>query len=440
MTYDKLQDLLRDTPLDSDSQIDPDDIIQVDIEKLPADLAPPFADAAPPPWTNLNPIINRLADAQNVEPGSGPWMGAGPAPFSGSAGSQASYGWRHDHKIDDRYIRAVIANYGHRPSYYLGAPFRSFPYGSAGRPKGWSPVEWNDLPSGEKFYLRSNGDVVNVSGPDAEHFWCTPLYAVFDSAPISVFIGPSSKEFPSTTVAALLIKLQAASVVGMIRDSSGGTSQQPYPWAYGDRANSRILSTIVEAIKRNCLPPSDAATATLWIRDVLLPWYERTPGISFFNLQPIPANHWSIGCFNGLYWCLPVFYDAMKCFAASPVTDFLAVRFKAIVDRWSQWALDLEEFVPNKGFSMAQVFLPRKEFKTGGPLDTIKPLLLDPAVQIRFDAYSATWETWSYRAASVAAKMTGSPVLQMAADGILARRNQPSNQPWLVDADGEWAT
>lgn len=448
--YERLVDFA-DHHDDAPIHISPDRIIEAVLDRKDPerhapddalDVAPHLgllttADAAPTPWTNINPVINGVGNAQGVEPGTWPWIEAGPAAYSGSAGSQASYGWRHHHKVTPAYIRAAIANMAHRPSYYLNAPFRSFPYGSAGRPIGWFPVEANDLPSGEKLYINSLGDDVKVSGPDAEHFWVTPLHAVFDSPPIMVNVGGGHQR-PSTAIAALLLKLQAASVVGMIRDKSGGTSQKPYPWAYGDRANSRILSTIIEAVKRGCLDQADVPTAVYWMRDVLLPWYEATPGISFFNLQPVPANHWSIGCFNGLYWLLPTFYDAAMLFLSSPVTKDLGDRFMVCVQRWSQWALDLEEVVPGRGFNMAQVFLPRKEFRTGGPLASIKALITDPQMQIRFDGI--TWETWSFRACSVATAVTGSPVLQKARDGILNRRGKdPSNKVWLVNADGSYA-
>ena len=77
-------------------------------------------------WTNLNPLFNGIADQQGVEPGSWDWLRGGVAANSGSPGEHSSFGWRHHHLVNDRYARWVIANYGHRRTYYQGAPVRAW--------------------------------------------------------------------------------------------------------------------------------------------------------------------------------------------------------------------------------------------------------------------------------------------------------------------------
>ena len=144
-----------------------------------------------PELLNWNPLANGMADAQGVAPGSWLWMQAGPAAFSGSSGAQASYGWRHTHKLTDDYRRAVLANYGHRRSYYSGpkARFRQFGYEAAGRPHGWEPESAGDQADGSTVYLTGAG-AARVTGPDAEHLWLTPLFALIDDPnPILVDTG-----------------------------------------------------------------------------------------------------------------------------------------------------------------------------------------------------------------------------------------------------------
>lgn len=386
--------------------------------------------AADPSEFSLNRFMNDIADEQRVDVGSQRWTDAGIQAYSGSSGVHGAYGWRHD-PVD---VPAVLANYGHRRTYYFDEPYRQWNYRIAGRPHGWKPELPGDEPSGEASYLNSKGEVILVSGPDGEHFWLEPLWAVLDSP--SVPVMARGKLESSHTIARMMATFLTSSAVGMIRDRSR-TDDQPYPWIYGDRATGRVLSTIIEAAKRGCLRQTDVLTSVYYIRDRVLPFYEKTPGIGFFNLQPIPANHHSIGLFNGLSWLLVVFYDAMQALQGHAATQDLANRFGAIVTRYSQWWLDIEETVPGKGFDSPQVFVPRKEFRTGGPLPTIKPIL-DPA-NIRFDQ-GLTWEHWAFRAADIAAKVTGSPVLDKAVDGILNRQGgNPANKKWLVTADGEYA-
>ncbi|NRA59069.1 MAG: hypothetical protein HRU13_13230, partial [Phycisphaerales bacterium] len=287
---------------------------------------------------NWNPTVNAMADAQRVEPGSWPWLMGGIAAWSGSSGEQASYGWSHAHKLTPAYIRAVLANYGHRRSYYSGAPFRQWNYAVAGRPHGWKPESPGDQPDGTVVYMTSSGPV-KVSGPDAEHLWLTPLFAVFDDPnPIMVDTGLGNR-LPSNVVAGFLARMLTSSAVGMVRDYRED-GVKPYPWTYGDRATSRLLHTFTEAHKRGLLPQSDMPTVLVWIEDVVLPFYERGPGIHAFG--DAEGGLFPMGLFNGLNWVVPAMHDAARVLERDKATKKLAVRLDAIVARFARWAADLE--------------------------------------------------------------------------------------------------
>ncbi len=403
-----------------------------EIQAAPPEEAP----AEAPSWVNWNWIANSVADAQGIEPGSWTWMLGGMAAFSGSSGSQASYGWRHDHKLNRTYTKSVIANYGHRRAFYALAPFRQFGYEASSRPHGWTPEMVGDQPDGTTIYVTSRG-IVRVSGPDAEHFWLNPLWALIDDpSPISIPTGLGTP-LMSDVAAKLIGSLLVSAAVGMVRDKDGGNSQRPYPWLYGDRANSRLLDTMIEGFKRGCMLPQDETTAVSFMQDVLLPFYERAPGISRFG--GAPAGQFPIGTFNGLYWIMPACYTAAVELQRHDTMRALGDRFMELVKRWSQWALDIEETVPGRGFDVDRIFVDKNALENGVdgvPLPTLKPLL-DPG-NVHFS--DITWEIWSFRAADIAAKLTGNPVLEQARDGILNRHGgNQSNRQWMVDADGNYA-
>lgn len=372
-------------------------------------------------WQQHNTSMNEIASKQGFEPGSWGWLLGGPAANSGSSGAQESYGWRHHHKMSPTYVRQVIANYGHRRTYYSGAPFRGFGYEMGGRPLGWKPEIPGDKPDGTCDYLTSKG-FVQVSGPDAEHFWLDPLWALNDSPAVPVAGCPQN----SRQLSGVIATLQLRSIMGMIRDPSTG---RPYPWGYGDRANSRILDTWLQAAKRGALEMADAVTGYQFIVNVLLPHYEASPGIGEFGTPP--AGMFAVGTFNSLYWLLPVFHDATR-ILPNPT---LKTRFQAIVDRWSQWALDLEETVPGRGFDMSMFYVDRKAFVNNEkPLNTIKPLLNPNNI-----VFNLGWEVWSFRACSVAAKVNGSATLKAAEHKLLQKHGvDTSKKQWIVDSDREY--
>ena len=370
-------------------------------------------------WQDLNPVVNGIAIEQGVAIGSPEWSAAGVAAWTGQGGAHGSYGWRHHHRITPDFIRAVLANYLSRPIYYSGALHRQFGYAVAGLPL--------DKPGPNlKGYVTSRG-VVGVSGIDVEHAWLEPLWAVIDSDPIDVPIWPG-QTMPSTTLARAAATMIVSSIIGMIRSPELG--HEPNPWTYGDRANSRILSTIIEAHRRGVLAPEDYLTAGYFVRDVLLPFYEASPGISSFGSAP--DGMFSIGLFNGLYWLIPTFYDASQMLMGSSLGD----RCTALVERWCQWALDIVKVSPGNGFNAGKVLVDVRAFyDAAGPHYSIRGLLNRDNIL----SDGITYEHWAFRAADIAAWLLDTPDLEAAREGIFERhKGKPDERQWMVDADGEY--
>jgi len=400
----------------------------------PPDERQQLADAEPEAGlVNWNPAANAMADAQGVEPGSWDWVQAGPAAFSGSSGAQASYGWDHRHKLRPDYIRAVLANYGHRRSYYSNAPYRQFGYEAAGRPHGWEPESPGDQRDGSTIYMTSSGPV-RVTGPDAEHLWLTPLFALVDDPqPILVDTGMGN-QLPSNVVAKWLATMLVSSAVGMVRDHRTKDGN-PYPWTYGDRATGRILHTITEGLRRGCLPASDIPTAAHWIGGVVLPFYESGAGIHRFG-RYTPGVHpggadgkFPIGLFNGLHWIVPAAHDAAIVLRKKGAKKW-ADRFDRLVARWSLWMSDMHEVLPHECFRADRVFVGPAIEAMDRPPASIKKLLRAEHFHQSFD-----FRSWAFRAVDVAAETLNSAPLREARDRIADDyRNDANARAWMVRA------
>lgn len=381
--------------------------------------------------TNWNPVVNAMADAQGVEVGSWDWMLAGIAPWSGSSGEQSSYGWRHTHKLTDSYRRAVLANYGHRRCYYGNAPFRQFGYHAGGRPHGWEPESPGDQADGTTIYLSSRGPIT-VTGPEAEHLWLTPLFALTDDPnPILVETGMGNR-LPSNVVAGFLVNMIAASSAGMVRDVNGD-GVKPYPWAYGDRATGRLLHAFLESFRRGLLPNGDIPTVALWIRDVFLAFYESSPGIHSFG--GAPEGKFPIGLFNGLHWLVPTCYDAARVLEQIPATKPWAARFDSLVARWTQWTQDMLEVNPEAIRAM-KCLVDRSGFE--GKQEPVESL----AGLIDADSFTFAWDptAWHFRSLDIMNRVQPSSHLQAARDRCYDENiGRAEKKSWLVNADGEYA-
>lgn len=381
-------------------------------------------DAGEAGWRQHNSLFNEIANMQRIPPGSWSWWQAGVAAFSGQSGPHGSYGWKHDHRMGPEFARAVIANYGHRRNYYTGAKFRQWGYEAGGRPHGWRPEIPGDNPNGTADYFTAAG-IVTVSGPDAEHLWLEPLWAVLDSPAVQIKIP--GDEMSSRALAGVMVTMQLRSAMGMIRNQETGMA---YPWSWGDRANSRILGTFIEAMARGAIEPDDVATGLQWIATGFLPFYEQVPGISKFGSSP-DERLFPVSCYNGIYWLLPVCYRATQVLANVGLVE----RFKKIVQRLSQWALDIEEAIPGRGFDAATFLIDAAWLHTGPtPRATLKPMLFSSNISFPGN------EVWSYRACDVAAETLGSPFLRAARQELLARHaNDFSKKQWIVTKDGDYA-
>jgi hypothetical protein len=387
-------------------------------------------DTATPKLKNWNPLANAMADAQGIEVGSWSWMLGGNAAWSGSSGAQACYGWRHTHKLTPHYIRSVLANYGHRRSYYSGAPFRQFGYAAAGRPHGWTPESPGDMPDGTTAYMSSGGPVT-VSGPDAEHLWLTPLFALVDDPnPIMVDTGLGN-QLPSNMVAKWLATMLVSSAIGMVRDQNGDGTQ-PYPWTYGDRATGRLLHTIIEGQKRGCLQAVDTATAAYFLRDIVLAFYEKPPGIHSFGAPR--GERFPMGLFNGLDWIIPACYDTARQLATIPGLGDWSSRYMALVSRWSQWMIDMNDTLPLECFRADRLFIDPSFTQGEAPVESIKPLIRPQDFLFSFD-----FMPWAFRAVDIAATVTGNAGLIESRDAIEdLYLSDPDKRSWMVGADGEY--
>lgn len=405
-----------------------------DAEGIPLIGERPAEDGASGP-VSWNAIVNAMADAQGVAVGSWDWNLGGPAAFSGSSGAQSSYGWRHDHKLSPSYIRSVLANYGHRRSYYTNAPWRQFGYEAAGRPHGWTPELPGDQADGAAIYWRA-GNPVRVTGPDAEHLWLTPLFALIDDPnPIMVDTGQGN-QLPSNMVARFLATLQVSSAVGMVRDKNGD-GQIPYPWTYGDRATGRLAHTIVEGFKRGLLPRADVPTAARFLVDIVLGYYENGRGVHQFGRYiagvhpPSAAGRFPVGLFNALHWIVPVCHDiarVLQQYGAKAWAD----RFDALVRRWSQWMVDLHAVNPD--FARAGIVFLAPEF------DELPepPASIAAFVRAEDFHFGSDFRPWAFRAVDIAHLVTGE--LQGVRDQIADEFvNQANQAQWLVGADGSYA-
>mgnify|MGYP003637219427 CR=1 FL=1 len=379
---------------------------------------------------NWNPLANAMADAQGIEPGSWSWLLGGIAAWSGSSGAQASYGWRHTHKLNPHWIRSVLANYGHRRSYYSDAPFRQFDYYKAGRPHGWEPESSGDMPDGTTTYMTSTGPVT-VSGPDAEHLWLTPLFALIDDPhPILVDTGMGNR-LPSNMVAKWLATMLVSSAVGMVRDQNGDGTQ-PYPWTYGDRATGRLLHTIMEGQKRGCLQAVDTSTAAFFIRDIVLAFYEKNPGIHTFGAPR--EGRFPMGLFNGLDWIIPACYDTANQLATLPGLGNWSNRYMALVARWSQWMIDMNDTLPLECFRASILFVDPAFTQGEAPVESIKDLIRPEDFDFSFD-----FLPWAFRAVDIAATVTGNAGLIESRDAIISQYgSDPGKRNWMVRADGEY--
>lgn len=391
---------------------------------------------------NLNPVFNHIGNLQGVEPGSKLWNQAGPAAYYGNSGPHGAYGWRHDHLATPDWVRAAIANACHRGCHYDGVPLRARGYDRGGRPReNWVPERPGvDMPDGSVVYLTSEG-FVTVTGPEWEHIWLEPLWAVIDANPSEV-ITTQFGDLPAGIVAGHAARYQAQALMGALRVKEGerlhtgetAGKNTAYRWGFGGRANGRILSTAHQTDARHLLSVDDAELAFDFIRRTLLPIiWGSGPGIEEFGKSP--EGVYRFGAYNGIFWTIPVLWDATQ----DREVEAPQVRglpdgqdkegLKAVLHRFSTYVHDLVKHNPQAPEAVSFDI-------TAGltePPESIASHI--KAVNLGSDPGSAGLRSvWAYRACAIAALVTGSKEAGAAAAKILETHGaDPANKKWFVD-------
>lgn len=366
-------------------------------------------------YVSYNKLFNQIANDQLIEPGTEEWRRGGLQPFSGQTGGHWAYGWSSDWKVDafgTDWAKAVIANYGHRRSYYLGAPFRKNQYENAGRPIDWAAEDSQDLPNGKTAYITTNG-LVEVSGPDPLHFHLQPLYTLMDRDDLTVKVY--NQDFPAAPIAKTLAQFLSNSLAGMLKKQNGA-----YHF-YGNRASACIVFTALNSLQRGALFLGDDDRFGEYLEEKLLPFFETAPGFNLGNKHnPFPGKPY-VQLYNGLYWLLPAFYDLWKALQADDIKE----RVWTLISRWSQYMKDIDDI------SIAGVQLDPSVME-GDVAPTWNGLIVDT-----YKDYD--WTLWGLRAQYVAAAVLIDGDLQAKAQAnlekVLPKKMQGNNRSWLYDAD-----
>lgn len=384
-------------------------------------------------WGNVNSVFRHVADEQQIEVGSLDWDRGGNAAWASSTGSQNSYGWRHDHKIDAwglQYVKGVIANYGHRGIYYNDAPLRQSGYGIAMRPVGYVPELPGDQADGQVAYLTTKG-VVSVSGPDILHLHLEPLFAIYDSQGHQVMA--QGKLWPANVLAGVMIKYFMKALAGILMKTTTAIN----PYIPGDRGCSDIMAAVVGAGKRGLIDTDDLTKISTYVSTYMIPFFSKAPGFSFNIKDPQEAGANEVQTYNGLWWLLPAFYDALQ---IAPEGS-QKVALTEIVHRWSQYMLDIEDLFPDQGTMVSFVDFPQGALNTpdGKPVQSWFGLISKEHCYLGKTDESP----WGFRAQNIAAKVLNSDVMQKANDKVLAKWKAKGitteQKVWFVLADGSYA-
>ena len=369
---------------------------------------------------SLNRLFGAIATSQGVQIGSKEWLAAGPPAFSGQTGGHNSYGWRHDFKVTDGYCRAAISNYASRPSFYEDAPERHLGYYKGGRPIGWVPEEYDDTPRGDRAYLVPPGKAVLVSGPDMQHFWLDPLWAVMDAADETLLVKhPDGSSWPAAWMASVVARLLVKSLAGMVRAYM--------PYIAGGRATARVIDTFVQAGKRNLVDEEDAQLFLDWLDRYGLPQMERAPGVQ--EVKGSGRCNWYQQCGWMLLplWELEAGLDAIG-------NANLGDRVVEIRHRIGQWALDIDALVPGSASKWEQLTITADMRKglDGKPLPSLAGVIAQSDLRAPY-----SYSLWSVAAMDVVrADHPGEAAEKLYGDTVDATKG--GDKVWRVDRNREW--
>lgn len=373
---------------------------------------------------SVNNMIGKIGLAQGVEIGSKAYLAGGSPPFSGQTGGHMSYGWRHDFKLSSQWIRAVLANYGSRPCYYLDAPLRESGYRIGGRPVGWTPEDPEDLSNGERAYVTSKG-LVRVSGPDLQHFWLDPLWAIIDDADDNMLVPIHTGEtVPAHYVARIMAQLLTDSLAGMVNHHGR--------WSAGGRPAARIIDTFNQAGKRGCVTPQAALVVVDWLDKVALPFWEKAPGVR--EVKGSGYCNWYHECG---WMLLPVYEAEQLSTNLDPALD-LPNRLMFIRERIAQWMLDIDRIAG--GDARWEQLRITPEMKQG--VDGEPPMSLDGIIKASDLRGQWSYTLWSVTAADIARRTHPSDAADEFFDRVKTQAFKEADQPhekvWLVDGERQW--
>ncbi len=382
--------------------------------------------------TSLNRFFQAVALAQGVEIGSNAYRAAGPPPFSGQTGGHSSYGWRHDYKLKEgfpkalAYTRAAIANYCSRPSYYEDAPNRHSGYWKAGRPFGWTPESSSDLADGRQAYITSKG-LVMVSGPDVQHFWLDPLWAIIDEGDDALtFIHPDTgDEYPAHWMARIAAQYHVKSLAGMIR--------QYYKYTHGGRATARIIDTFVQAGKRNLVDEQDAALLLRWLDEQALPQLERAPGVN--EVKGSGYCNWYQEC----GWMMLPLYELSQTMELIDDPEYIGDRAEAIRYRIGGWMLEIDEIGGHAAkWEQLRITTEMRAGDSGAALSTLGGHITKDDLRGQY-----SYSLWSVTAADIARLDHPSDEADAFFERVKAAAfadaaGDPGKKVWLVDRNRDW--
>lgn len=379
---------------------------------------------------NLNYLFNSVANEQGVTPGTPEWEAGGIRAFSGQSGGHAAYGWKHTHLLEQKggaWVRAVIANYGHRRAYYLNEPKRYSAYYIGCRPEGWEPEDSQDFagdpPSywnkGPVLYFGEKGKVAQVSGPDALHFHIGPLIEVIDHS--NVMVMAQGQRIPARIPCEVMVRFLMDAFAGMYRR---------YMNTQGDRGDANFFKCAAQAASRGLMNEEDILTAIEVVNKVVVKKHINGPGHGFlFKDEFSNPPKYTFQVYNGLFWLIPSLYDFYNAFPSEVEGENKKAKetLETVLTRMSKWMLDLYKW---KGDLQVGSLIMKDEVKDwSSPKEEISPYVKEVKE-------ASNWhEIWAFRAVSVAAELLQSSELKKLETEIASRHDKTTelNRPWFVD-------
>jgi hypothetical protein len=354
------------------------------------------------PYTDLNPFMRTYCDGLGVEIGSDWFLAYGCALYPGQTGGQPDFGWRQDHRIPpanlpefDRAAKAILANAGYRPTFYLDSPdaLRK----GYGRPWDWVPDPLIDdvLTEGWK---APNGKL--VVGHDAQHFSLKFLAALA--------ANPVPNEYSNMAQAFMW---RYASIVG------GWLRTEYYQSLHSSREVGRLLDFVADVIDVAWMEPEDAVAIINWARHAVVPsiypdgtGYVYYPGDQGYkpepNLGTVPYSYpWQDGLMApGMYRFGHILMD-------TNFPEFVNLG-NDLVHQSRRVAAHVASLITDDGAC------PKAE-GLDGKLSWVEN-----------EKYG--YSVWCYRALRIAGA-------HAKADAVFARfKDDPNWWPWFVEADGSW--